>query len=204
MAKEVNKRFQLEKGKDYDFDISKSGKRKFDLTKDADEEPVIATSAVSGPQSASSDSQLTKDSPNKKSKLWIWIIVVLAVLAALVWWLLSKPSPSATPVLEEPNSTEKVVVPAEDPSEMPASSSESPAEAEAPENPSSEPQTSSQVPVTSSPNQSNLNVTDDIEAEALKVIRGVYGDGDNRKKSLGSRYDAIQSRVNQLKKEGLF
>lgn len=46
--------------------------------------------------------------------------------------------------------------------------------------------------------------TDDIEREAMDVIRGVYGNGADRKEKLGSRYQAIQNRVNQLKKEGLF
>lgn len=39
-----------------------------------------------------------------------------------------------------------------------------------------------------------------IENEAYKVIRGEYGNGDARKKALGSNYDAIQSRVNEISK----
>jgi hypothetical protein len=38
----------------------------------------------------------------------------------------------------------------------------------------------------------------------MKVIRGDYGDGEERKEKLGSNYQSIQSRVNELKREGVF
>lgn len=198
MAKEDNKRFQLEKNKDREFDISKSGKRKFDLTKDAEEKLAVSTSVPS-------DSQHPKESSENKSKLLIGIIIVLAVLAVLAWWLFSKPSTPLAPMLEEQKpAVEEVVVPSGETSEESEPSSGTDGEAQVPEAPSSEPQVSSQVPSVSSANQDNIDVTDDIEAEALKVIRGAYGDGDTRKRSLGSRYNLIQDRVNQLKREGLF
>ncbi|MCM1141253.1 MAG: hypothetical protein NC453_22015 [Muribaculum sp.] len=48
---------------------------------------------------------------------------------------------------------------------------------------------------------SNIN---DVEAEAIKVIRGDYGVGQERKDKLGDRYQPIQNRVNELKREGVF
>jgi hypothetical protein len=48
------------------------------------------------------------------------------------------------------------------------------------------------------------NVSDDLEAEAIKVIRGEYGIGQERKDKLGSKYQPIQNRVNELKREGVF
>lgn len=48
------------------------------------------------------------------------------------------------------------------------------------------------------------NSADIINAEAMKVIRGEYGNIPKRKKLLGSRYQEIQSKVNQLKKDGAF
>lgn len=51
---------------------------------------------------------------------------------------------------------------------------------------------------------SNPVVSNDVEAEALKVIRGDYGDGQERKDKLGANYQTIQSRVNELKREGAF
>lgn len=47
-------------------------------------------------------------------------------------------------------------------------------------------------------------VSDDIDSEAMKVIRGDYGNVPERKERLGSRYHVIQSRVNELKREGVF
>ena len=38
----------------------------------------------------------------------------------------------------------------------------------------------------------------DIEAEAMKVIRGDYGNNPGRREALGSRYSEVQKRVNQL------
>ncbi len=43
-----------------------------------------------------------------------------------------------------------------------------------------------------------------LEQEAMKVIRGDYGDGKVRRSQLGNRYQAVQNRVNQLKREGAF
>ena len=47
-------------------------------------------------------------------------------------------------------------------------------------------------------------VSSDIEAEAMKVIRGDYGTGLERKLRLGSKYREIQNRVNELKSQGVF
>ena len=42
------------------------------------------------------------------------------------------------------------------------------------------------------------------ETEALKVIHGDYGNVPQRKELLGTRFNEIQARVNQLKREGKF
>lgn len=49
-----------------------------------------------------------------------------------------------------------------------------------------------------------VEVSSDIEAEAMKVIRGEYGTGLERKLKLGSKYREIQTRVNELKRLGAF
>lgn len=51
---------------------------------------------------------------------------------------------------------------------------------------------------------SSANVSNDVETEAMKVIRGDYGVGQERKDILGTKYQTIQSRVNELKREGIF
>lgn len=52
--------------------------------------------------------------------------------------------------------------------------------------------------------QTSSSAAADIETEALNVIRGVYGDGEQRRQALGNRYAEIQARVNQMKRDGLF
>lgn len=58
--------------------------------------------------------------------------------------------------------------------------------------------------VSSSTSTNVTTVSNDVEAEAMKVIRGDYGVGQERKDKLGPQYRPIQNRVNQLKKEGAF
>lgn len=48
------------------------------------------------------------------------------------------------------------------------------------------------------------NISDNIEQEALSVIRGDYGNVPERRERLGSKYQEIQNRVNQLKRKGAF
>lgn len=58
---------------------------------------------------------------------------------------------------------------------------------------------STAVPTSPSP-----AVSSNIEQEAMKVIRGDYGVGQERRDKLGNQYGPIQNRVNQLKREGAF
>ena len=48
------------------------------------------------------------------------------------------------------------------------------------------------------------SVSNNVEQEAMNVIRGDYGNVPERREKLGSKYQEIQNRVNQLKKEGAF
>lgn len=41
----------------------------------------------------------------------------------------------------------------------------------------------------------------DVDAAAMDVIRGRYGNGEDRKKALGDDYEMIQRRVNEIYKE---
>ena len=49
----------------------------------------------------------------------------------------------------------------------------------------------------------NENTNSDIEQKALDVIRGKYGNGNERKEKLGSDYSAVQKKVNELYKQGI-
>lgn len=62
---------------------------------------------------------------------------------------------------------------------------------------------------TAQPNKETLSanvsgVSSDIEKEAYNVIRGDYGNVPERRRLLGTQYQAIQNRVNELKKLGVF
>lgn len=48
------------------------------------------------------------------------------------------------------------------------------------------------------------NVSSNVEQEALNVIRGNYGNVPERREKLGTKYQTIQNRVNELKREGAF
>lgn len=50
----------------------------------------------------------------------------------------------------------------------------------------------------------NAKVSNNVETEALNVIHGDYGNGELRKNKLGSSYQTIQNRVNELKRQGAF
>lgn len=50
----------------------------------------------------------------------------------------------------------------------------------------------------------SVSVSNNLEQEAMNVIRGNYGNLPERRDKLGNKYQEIQNRVNQLKKEGVF
>lgn len=220
MAKQDKSKFQLNKGTDHGFDISKGGKRKFDLTKDEDE-PVVAnvkeenaakqkTTAPVESAHATSEPQ-PEEKKGNKALIWIAAIIVVALLA---WWLW--PSSSSSDVVDEP--TEQVEesadvaadsVPTE--TTVPEEQSESAVSEEEASSTSAETNPATSAPAAESattsvtaPVYATANVSNDIESEARKVIRGDYGVGKERKDRLGSQYQVIQQRVNELKREGAF
>lgn len=219
MAKQDKTKFQLNKGTDHGFDISKGGKRKFDLSKD-DEEPVVAP--ASKPQPTDSDYTVnpTTEPKEKKNNKWPWIIFAIIVLILLIWWLLPGKSTESEPIVEK-ETLEEVSTPAENTEEV-SDEAEFPAEEDAVEenanndessNPSEPVENTSETTTAPSAPQTTNNVatsnassvvSNDVEAEAMKVIRGDYGIGQERKDKLGSKYQTIQSRVNELKREGIF
>ena len=220
MAKQDKSKFQLNKGTNHGFDISKGGKRKFDLSKD-DDDLVLVPNAKPHPVATVNPDQSTADEQQeKKNKKWLWIILTIIVIILLIWWLLPGKSTDSSPVIEDvsiqevttpTDSTKDVSVDAEIPvgeevEEENVNNDETSA--------SSEPVVNTPVPTTAPvtpqfPNDANNSnasslVSNDIEAEAVKVIRGEYGIGQERKNKLGNKYEAIQQRVNELKREGIF
>lgn len=153
-----------------------------------------------------------------KSKKWIWGVAAIIVVGLIGYWGFSK----SDKVTEETSSTEVVE---EVIAEQPTTTSElekdniadentadtdatTPSEntigsqAEVQQNPEAESHTSETMNPSTS--LANSNVSNDVEAEAMKVIRGDYGVGQERKNKLGVKYQTIQNRVNELKREGVF
>lgn len=225
MAKQDKGKFQLNKGKDHSFDISKGGKRKFDLSKE-DDEPIVSSSPASSPQDSPKlgdpvyDTQSVPAPHRKNNGKWLWIILAIIVLVILIWVLFLGKTSDSQPK-EEKESIEATSVPSTQENDSPTIendslkdeatgatediNSEAPTNQTTPagksdaNNPASSQATNSAVPEKSS----SITPTD-VETEALKVVRGDYGNGAERKNRLGDRYNAIQKRVNELKREGRF
>jgi hypothetical protein len=163
---------------------------------------------VEGPESPSVTNPIEpeKSSGNGKNFLIIAAVVVVCIIG---WLLLSK---SENEQITEPEVAEVAVPSSEEQDESNAASEESeqpqaeetaPKEEEATQETAAPKETPVEKPTTNVVS-SAANVSGDVEAEAMKVIRGDYGDGEERKAKLGSEYQKIQNRVNQLKREGVF
>lgn len=214
------KKFQLDKNSDHNFDISKGTKRKFDLKKEVDEPaatpaPQPATQKVEPkPAAPKVETTVITSAEEKKASggnKILYYIIGLAIVLLLIWWWMK--SSKTEPVEAEASQTEQTAEPAEEATEESAEepvADESVAEepvslepvAEAPAHevetsaPTTEPAQTVSTPVAAS--------SGDIEAEAMKVIRGEYGTGTERKQRLGDKYAAVQQRVNELKRQGAF
>lgn len=54
------------------------------------------------------------------------------------------------------------------------------------------------------PSASSISLSDDIDENALRVIRGEFGVGEARKVALGSSYEKIQERVNEIYRQRIY
>lgn len=161
------------------------------------------------------DSAPTPTPEGHKSQLWFWILLGIVVLGGVGYMFFSK---SGDKVAETPDQEAEVVVAPSEPTDTtivegtegeeidPENDNEvannpETQSSDAVETPATVDNTSNGTPSTS---VNVPNVSNDVEAEAMKVIRGDYGIGQERKDKLGSKYQTIQSRVNELKREGIF
>lgn len=154
--------------------------------------------------------------PNKpKSKNWLWILLGVIVLGVIGYIFFSKSGdkaaetsdPEAEVVVAPSEPTDTTIVEGTEGEEIAPENDNEVANnpetqsSDAVETPATVDNTSNGTPSTS---VNVPNVSNDVEAEAMKVIRGDYGIGQERKDKLGSKYQTIQSRVNELKREGIF
>lgn len=161
------------------------------------------------------DSAPTPTPEGPKSKLWLWILLGIVVLGGVGYMFFSK---SGDKVAETPEQEIEAVAESSVPADTiaagdtdieeavpndgnEAANTSEPKSPDAVETATTVDNTSN---VSSSTQVNESNVSNDVEAEAMKVIRGDYGIGQERKDKLGSKYQTIQSRVNELKREGIF
>ncbi len=145
------------------------------------------------------------------TKSWIWWIVALVILCVIVGIIISKSDRSKPTIEVEEVVTEEVIAAPEDSiadedvsANEAASADKTRAEPASKETATATPAQSQPSAKESTTTSATVIVSNDVEAEALKVIRGDYGVGQERKDKLGTKYQPIQSRVNQLKREGVF
>lgn len=215
------------------FDLHKEPKRKFNLSKDYDdEEDVAAPSAPtrkieSEPVATQSPAAEPVAKPKKGYGKIIGAIIGGIVVVGIIIWLVGKfggpqsePEATVTETAEsvepaatqddEPeiseNEIEEPSIPEEEVSAPEATVTTEATEASTPkaETPKAE-ATATTSPAKSVPAPTASQApSGDVDAKAIEVIKGKYGNGSQRRASLGADYAAVQARVNQLKNQGKF
>lgn len=198
------------------FDLGKKSTRSFDLRKDDGADDVKLPPA-SEPRHSGSES---KDGGKK----WLWIVIAVIVVAILAFFLLrgcgkgddvavqpatsepaesvqSQPAPEAvSPVPDDaaqPDAAQEqqpdaaATQPDEAPTAEPAAEPAASAEPAKPEQPAPAAQ----------PSAPARSFDGDVEAMALRVIRGDFGNNPDRRQKLGDDYQVIQNRVNELMRQ---
>lgn len=190
-------------------------KRKVELRKKV-AEPATTTAT---PPSTNPPEPTGDDLPPKKSKRWIrWAVAAaVVVVAGGMWYFAARDNGGSQQTDETPVAVATADSVKDDTSAEGAAMQESgeaepnsipqtgnagqPAEAEpaAPANDKPAAKAADKQPAAAT-----ATPTGDIEDTAMNVIRGNYGNGNVRKQNLGDKYQTIQNRVNQLKREGAF
>lgn len=167
---------------------------------------------VEEPETEGEKSGITSMPPKSNSKKWI--VLGIVAVCIICYFIFSKSgNTAATDSTRKTEIVEETIVPTDSVSdkevteevlpttEIELSNSADDQEAKVNDVPTGN-NSNIATPTTSA--VSLVNVSSDIEAEAMKVIRGDYGVGQKRKDKLGTKYQIIQSRVNELKREGIF
>jgi len=149
-----------------------------------------------GEDKKSSKFNLTKDetvsTPNKggdlhptKSKWWLWLLLLaMAVVAVIVIVL----------VRNGLSKNGEATIPTDDPTvEQPVTETQ-PVD----ETLDTEPSVTEDATISE---DTSTNVSGNLDEKAKQVIRGDFGNGAERKQTLGNEYDAIQQRVNEIYRE---
>ena len=196
-----------------DFDKKKKLFTSSDFDKESEEDRL-----VEHPQNGNNGATgISEGSGKSNSKNWIWIILFILIVCTLGYFIFSKDGDSAVKESEQDTElVEETILPTDSVGNQEESTEEvlPTHENEVSNNADDQNAKVNEAPATTDNNSniatattsvaSNANVSNDVEAEAMKVIRGDYGVGQERKDKLGSKYKPIQSRVNELKRKGIF
>lgn len=195
-------------------------KHKVQLRKKVEEPDAIEEIQTEGPGVTPPEPQ-EPESPKSKNWLW-WLLIALVIIGVIIWLFVKSDDKSESKTNSEPAAIEQTDSTTMDDAEGAESTDSVNAAVSQGETPAEEANTTEDVatgdPVATAPEAkpaqststdmtssvASSSVSDDVESEAMKVIRGDYGIGQERKNKLGSKYQPIQNRVNQLKREGLF
>jgi len=186
-------------------------KHKVQLRRKVDDSKLADKSSIEN-----STTRPTSDAP--KSRKMIWLIIGVIVLCFLGYFIFSKPDNDGQKpvVVEDKTEVENIPVPSDTTNSKEAvKEGVGETESEVVENSNNNVDESTAMVESVKPTETTTidnaktsvrttNVSNDVEAEAMKVIRGDYGIGQERKNKLGDKYQTIQNRVNELKREGLF
>ena len=186
-------------------------KHKVQLRRKVDDSKLADKSSIEN-----STTRPTSDAP--KSRKMIWLIIGVIVLCFLGYFIFSKPDNDGQKpvVVEDKTEVENISVPSDTTNSKEAvKEGVGETESEVEENSNNNVDESTAMVESVKPTETTTidnaktsvrttNVSNDVEAEAMKVIRGDYGIGQERKNKLGDKYQTIQNRVNELKREGLF
>lgn len=154
--------------------------------------------------------------PHAGPKKWIWFLLGVVMLCIIGYWLYSIPknkpvnasAQNAQTAEVRQDSTDSLSDAYESEEEVALANQEE--EVSEASNKDVNEDVVSTLPVDTSStygpasSDASSTISNDVEAEAMRVIRGDYGVGQQRKDRLGSKYKPIQSRVNELKREGVF
>ncbi|MDR0573062.1 MAG: hypothetical protein LBG96_03365 [Tannerella sp.] len=211
----ANNKFNLSKGEEKKgFNLSKNdgAASKFNLSK----EQASNTATISGGNSK----------PEKKSKWRLWLLLVIIAIVVVIFLVrkcstkgndaANESTPAqveqpATVTEQAPAAKEKAVAPtlaAEDTDKPASEETLEPATSEQPTTKPAESVTTpaqSVQPATVKPAASpTLSVLPQgtLEEKVQKVIRGDFGNGEDRKRALGSEYKEIQRKVNEMYRNG--
>ena len=160
------------------------------------------------PKNLFTSDEFQKNNGKKKSP-WGIIVSCLTVIALIgVCIVLMKPDKSDHTDKDTPEEVTEFVV-----SEQTETSSstddvtkqQTPTEP-ADNNPSGGTQTQSTTsqPAKATNTSKATGLTGDLEKDALKVIRGTFGNNPDRRRILGDKYQVLQDKVNELYREGKF